>query len=191
MTNFCSCSSGAVLNWAAVLKRFIPWIIQGSTGDTLLKPFSRWCEWSSGGQVLFRKKSSARIYSCVGKEEVYCSSCVHWTLHGAYLPAVSCWLHIHAINTYSPLLEYKPSLMGCKIRFRCICMRTALCAVLPCSSASAEEANWSKALSGGDHRVQLSLKIWVLVHCLGIWCGESLYSYLHRDVWNKWGNVAS
>lgn len=102
-------------------------------------------------------------------------------------------LATHTCNKhcYSPLLEYKPSLMGCKIRFRCICMHTALCAVLPCSSASAEEANWSKALSGGDHRVQLSLKIWVLVHCLGIWCGESLYSYLHRDVWNKWGNVAS
>lgn len=119
---------------------------------------------------------------------ILCSLNASWCLFACCL-----LLATHTCNKhcYSPLLEYKPSLMGCKIRFRCICMHTALCAALPCSSASAEEANWSKALSGGDHRVQLSLKIWVLVHCLGIWCGESLYSYLHRDVWNKWGNVAS
>lgn len=148
MMNFCSWSSGAALNWAVVLKRFIPWIIQGSTGDALLKPFSRWCEWSFGGQVLFRKKSSARIYLCCCKIRsvlfILVFVNVSWCLLACCFPLAT---HTCKTHSYFPLLEYKPSLTGCKIRFRCICIYTALCAVLPHSSVSAEKANWRAKLS--------------------------------------------
>lgn len=193
---------------------FIPWLILGSPGATLLKPFSRCCErftWGSSAiheepqcqnlLVLLRNKKYtvrndvcelflglACLLSPVGYTHTPCtlraetppSTAAHMVSEGAQDTAgflgCQCTVLGHCgllINQHTQVLLLQDAVnlfSTCSIP-GCACGRALLQLSPPallCSSRKCERklAGKQTSLSSGDHKVQSSLKIWLLVPSL-------------------------